>query len=118
MTVLYRIEHDTRYAYASTVSMSQHVAYLRPREQPRQHVRESALIIEPAPARILHRQDYFGNDVAQFQLLHPHSGLRVCSRSLVEVYVFYLRRKLGTELIETVRGQGYRLRAPGYEAEP
>ncbi len=37
------------------------------------------------------------------------------SRSLVEVYVFYLRRKLGSDVIETVRGQGYRLRAPGYE---
>ena len=35
------------------------------------------------------------------------------SRSLVEVYVFYLRRKLGNDIIETVRGQGYRLRAPG-----
>ncbi len=85
MTVLYRIEHDTRYTYASTVSMSQHVAYLRPREQPRQHLREYGLIIEPAPARILHRQDYFGNDVAQFQLLRPHGELRVSSRSLVEV---------------------------------
>lgn len=39
------------------------------------------------------------------------------SRSLVEVYVFYLRRKLGAELIETVRGQGYRLRAPGYDPD-
>ena len=37
------------------------------------------------------------------------------SRSLVEVYVFYLRRKLGADVIETVRGRGYRLRAPGYE---
>lgn len=39
------------------------------------------------------------------------------SRSLVEVYVFYLRRKLGAGLIETVRGQGYRLRAPGYDPD-
>jgi transglutaminase-like putative cysteine protease len=85
MAVLYRIEHDTRYAYASTVSMSHHVACLRPREQPRQHVREYALVIEPAPARILHRQDFFGNDVAQFQLVHPHGALHVSSRSLVEV---------------------------------
>jgi DNA-binding response OmpR family regulator len=31
--------------------------------------------------------------------------------NVVEVYVGYLRRKLGDELIETVRGMGYRLRA-------
>jgi DNA-binding response OmpR family regulator len=29
--------------------------------------------------------------------------------NVVEVYVGYLRRKLGTETIETVRGMGYRL---------
>ena len=31
--------------------------------------------------------------------------------NIVEVYVGYLRRKLGRERIETVRGSGYRLRA-------
>ena len=30
--------------------------------------------------------------------------------NVVEVYVRYLRRKLGDEVIETVRGMGYRLR--------
>jgi DNA-binding response OmpR family regulator len=29
--------------------------------------------------------------------------------NIVDVYVGYLRRKLGSELIETVRGMGYRL---------
>ena len=29
--------------------------------------------------------------------------------NVVEVYIRYLRRKLGDELIETVRGMGYRL---------
>jgi DNA-binding response OmpR family regulator len=29
---------------------------------------------------------------------------------VVEVYVRYLRRKLGREVIETVRGAGYRFR--------
>jgi DNA-binding response OmpR family regulator len=29
----------------------------------------------------------------------------------VDVYVRYLRGKLGTDVIETVRGMGYRLRA-------
>jgi DNA-binding response OmpR family regulator len=40
--------------------------------------------------------------------------------NVVEVYVSALRRKLGMEVIETVRGRGYRLRAsarrPGVEA--
>jgi len=32
--------------------------------------------------------------------------------NIVEVYVGYLRRKLGDDVIETVRGTGYRLRSP------
>jgi DNA-binding response OmpR family regulator len=31
--------------------------------------------------------------------------------NIVDVYVGYLRKKLGSQLIETVRGMGYRLRA-------
>jgi DNA-binding response OmpR family regulator len=31
--------------------------------------------------------------------------------NVVDVYVGYLRKKLGTDLIETVRGMGYRLTA-------
>jgi transglutaminase-like putative cysteine protease len=86
MAVLYRVEHETRYVYASSVSTSQHVAYLRPRELPRQRVRAHALVIDPAPSRIRHRTDYFGNDVAQFELLRPHAELRAASRSVVEVH--------------------------------
>jgi two-component system response regulator QseB len=33
--------------------------------------------------------------------------------NIVDVYVGYLRKKLGDELIETVRGVGYRLRSSG-----
>ena len=36
--------------------------------------------------------------------------------NLVDVYVGYLRRKLGAALIETVRGVGYRLSAPDTDA--
>ncbi len=38
--------------------------------------------------------------------------------NLVDVYVGYLRRKLGEPVIETVRGSGYRLRADGWAASP
>ena len=33
--------------------------------------------------------------------------------NLVDVYVGYLRRKIGERVIETVRGAGYRLRTDG-----
>jgi DNA-binding response OmpR family regulator len=36
--------------------------------------------------------------------------------NLVDVYVGYLRRKLGETVIDTVRGAGYRLRADGQES--
>ena len=35
--------------------------------------------------------------------------------NLVDVYVGYLRRKLGELVIDTVRGAGYRLRADGQQ---
>jgi len=81
----YRVEHHTRYEYESSVSTSQHVAYLRPRELPRQHVAWSAIEVEPQPARVVHRTDFFGNLASQFALLKPHTTLEVCGRSLVEI---------------------------------
>lgn len=85
MTVRYRIDHDTRYVYASSVSTSQHVACLCPRELPRQRLRAFDLLVEPAPGRIVERTDYFGNPIHQFQILRPHVELRVSSHSLVDV---------------------------------
>ena len=38
--------------------------------------------------------------------------------NLVDVYVGYLRRKLGGPVIETVRGTGYRLRTGRRTASP
>lgn len=85
MAARYRVEHTTRYVYASTVATSQHVAYLRPRELPYQHVRRHALRIEPAPASGSRRTDSFGNAVNHFQILRPHSTLIVTSEGEVEV---------------------------------
>jgi transglutaminase-like putative cysteine protease len=85
MTARYRIEHDTRYTYATRVSTSQQMAYLRPRALPRQRVHRQELTVEPHPARWTRRTDYFGNAVDQFTLLQPHTELTVSARSLVEV---------------------------------
>jgi transglutaminase-like putative cysteine protease len=85
-TAVYAIEHDTRYVYDAAVSTSQHLACLRPRELPHQQVRSFDLLVEPAPAHIAERLDYFGNTVHQFQLLRPHIELRVIARSIVDVH--------------------------------
>ena len=85
MSVRYRIEHETRYVYASTVATSQHVAYLRPRALARQHVVSSELAITPAPTRIIQRTDYFGNAVDHFELLKPHVELKVSAHAVVDV---------------------------------
>jgi transglutaminase-like putative cysteine protease len=81
----YHIQHETRYAYASAVSTSQHIAYLRPRELPWQRVRTHDLAIDPHPVQLSDRRDYFGNAVHQFAVLGPHTELSVKSQSLVEV---------------------------------
>lgn len=84
MTV-YRIEHETRYAYGSAVAASQHVAWLEPRPVPHQHTRSYALAVTPAPLRMVRRTDYFGNVVHQFELLLPHLDMRVVSHGVFEV---------------------------------
>jgi transglutaminase-like putative cysteine protease len=85
MTVRYRIEHETRYVYSSSVSTSQHVACLRPRELPWQHVGSHALTIDPSPSRVAQREDYFGNTLDHFELLRPHRELSVLSQAVVDV---------------------------------
>jgi len=84
-SALYRIEHETRYRHAGRASTSQHVAYLTPRELPRQRVRRHELTVEPALANRSQRTDFFGNTVHQFTILTPYHEMRAISRSLVEV---------------------------------
>jgi transglutaminase-like putative cysteine protease len=79
------VEHETRYAYASPVSTSQHGAYLRPRALEHQRVHGDELEIDPEPVESSRRVDYFGNTVDQFTLLTPHEELLVRARSVVQV---------------------------------
>jgi DNA-binding response OmpR family regulator len=53
-----------------------------------------------------------GEVVSKTELLdHVWDASMETAPNVVEVYVGYLRRKIGRELVETVRGAGYRLRA-------
>ena len=53
------------------------MAYLTPRTLPHQRVRWHDLTIDPAPAAMRERIDYFGNAVDQFTILTPYDEMRV-----------------------------------------
>jgi two-component system OmpR family response regulator len=50
-----------------------------------------------------------GDTVTKAELLETVWGMDACDPNIVEVYISYLRRKLGPAAIETVRGLGYRV---------
>jgi transglutaminase-like putative cysteine protease len=99
----YRIEHTTRYEYVALVSTSRHVACLQPRTLPAQRLDAWALAIDPPPARVTARQDYFGNTLHYVTLMTPHDELRVSSQSTVDVSPRTLVDPAATEAWEVVR---------------
>jgi transglutaminase-like putative cysteine protease len=82
---MYRLIHRTHYRYSYPVDVANHMACLRPRQLPHQHVLEFDLKITPEPAMLVERSDYFGNTIQIFSIQTPHRELIVRSRALVEV---------------------------------
>src|SRR5678815_5125267 len=83
--MLYEVTHTTRFKYESPVSRCLNEVHLTPRQLPFQQLRQSAIQVEPAPAFLRHRKDYFGNDVSTFAVIDVHHNLTTTSKSLVEV---------------------------------
>jgi transglutaminase-like putative cysteine protease len=81
--MIYRIVHRTAYKYKYPVSVGNHVACLKPRSLPRHRLAQSQLHIEPNPATITERIDYFGNHLCFFTIEEPHDELVVEARSEV-----------------------------------
>jgi transglutaminase-like putative cysteine protease len=79
----YRIRHETRYAYSAAVAHGLNVAHLLPRDTPNQRCLHTALAINPGPASLRGRADYFGNRVTHFAVSQPHRSLRVVASSEV-----------------------------------
>ncbi|GHB08446.1 transglutaminase family protein [Salinicola rhizosphaerae] len=80
----YRVSHETRYEYASPVSLCHNEARVAPRQLPWQRVAQSELAVVPAPQVIQWRQDFFGNDVAYFSVQEVHQTLTVTASSRLE----------------------------------
>jgi transglutaminase-like putative cysteine protease len=81
--MIYKIVHRTTYKYKYPVSVGNHVACLKPRTLLRHRLEQCELRIQPTPATISERTDYFGNVLCFFTVQEPHTELVVEARSEV-----------------------------------
>ncbi len=77
--------HETRYAYASPVSLAHHRAHLQPLADAHQRLEAFRLEIEPPPAEQHDGRDHLGNPQRHFSLRQPHEALLVRAWSRVTV---------------------------------
>ena len=81
----YEVVHTTKYKYREAVSVSHHLARVKPREFPGQQCLVHELLIDPVPAVVRSHRDYFGNTVTFFIVERAHSELTVRATSTVKV---------------------------------
>ena len=84
MTVL-EVVHETRYAYASQVSLAHHLAHLKPLDDAAQRLLAFELRIAPRPDQQHESRDAAGNAQLHFSLLSPHDTLAVRAASRVSL---------------------------------
>jgi transglutaminase-like putative cysteine protease len=83
MTYRIRVEHTSRYQYASPVSPSFNEVRISPMTTPWQLVLDSS--VEVVPATSLQRYvDYWGSVVHAFDIHHAHAELTIVGKSVVE----------------------------------
>src|SRR5215510_3111832 len=80
-----RVEHTTLYEYPTPLVKSRHVAFLCPRETPRQRVLAHRLSVTPEPTWRASRLDYFGNAADLIADIAPQARFEVTATSEVEI---------------------------------
>jgi transglutaminase-like putative cysteine protease len=83
--MLYEVTHTTRYRYEAPVSQCLNEVRLTPRDFTTQRLKVSSLQVDPAPAFVYQRNDYFGNDVSTFGVFETHESLTATAISIVDV---------------------------------
>ena len=81
----YDLIHRTIYEYALPVTVSHHTARIEPRQLPYQQVGDYSLRVEPLPAVLKPRVDFFGNQVCRFSIQKIHERLEITASSRVTV---------------------------------
>jgi len=81
----YKLKHKTLYTYVNEVHNYQSIVCLQPRNSTKQICKNFKIEIEPKPAKVYSRTDYFGNVQHYFSLHESHKSLKVTVSSDVEV---------------------------------
>ncbi|WP_312512633.1 transglutaminase family protein [Massilia sp.] len=82
----YRVVHETRYNYASTVTLSQQYLHLTPRSFTHQQTESHLLWLDPAASDSRDGVDFFGNATRHVTVSAPHDSLLVHAESTVALY--------------------------------
>jgi len=83
--MLYLATHTTRYLYEEPVAQCLNEARLKPRSFQGQKLHEFRFHVDPEPAMLETRRDYFGNDVTTFAVFRTHAHMSATATSVVEV---------------------------------
>ncbi|MES2902268.1 MAG: transglutaminase family protein [Pseudomonadota bacterium] len=82
----YRVVHETRYQYGSTVSLSQQYLHMTPRSFAFQHTESHLIWLDPGGSESQDGVDYFGNHTRHLALTLPHDSLLVHAESTVLLF--------------------------------
>jgi transglutaminase-like putative cysteine protease len=104
--VLFDVTHTTEYDYSELVSVSHHLARLKPRTLAHQRCEEHRLTIDPPPAVMSTYDDYFGNTTTFFAVQKPHRRLLVRGASRVVLAGHAIPRPCDTPAWESATGAG------------
>lgn len=80
----YRVVHQTQYRYSAPVSLCHNEARVTPRTAAHQICQRSQLVVEPSPAVLRERDDFFGNHVSYFAIQQLHDHMTVIATSEVQ----------------------------------
>lgn len=86
--MIYRVTHTTTYTYSQPVSLCHNLAHLTPRPGPRQSTTDFRLVVDPDPAVVHERVDFFGNPATFFTVQEPHKKLAVRAEHTTTVAPF------------------------------
>lgn len=82
--MVFNVTHITNYTYNAPVSHGHNIATLRPRDSKGQKLLDYHMEIDPNPAEVSERLDFFGNYITRFSIQEEHTSLKVTTKSLIE----------------------------------